>query len=133
MHSDSTYNFETIPTDIRDALSIAPSRIGGGESVASSVVSRLRTQSSVNPPFNRPWTSVGARSALNNDDLTVASTSISALVANRKGTQATSNDKNSKSPTEVAKSLESQVERLIEQTVLLRKDGKLEEALESAK
>ncbi|KAL7549269.1 hypothetical protein ACHAWF_012547, partial [Thalassiosira exigua] len=41
--------------------------------------------------------------------------------------------KNDRSPSEVAKGLESHIDRLIEKSVLLKKEQKLEEALESAK
>ena len=75
---DSAYDFE-FTKEVKDALSIAPSRVGGGESVCSSV-SRLRTAQS-HAQSSRPWTSVGGGDALSE----VASTSMSNLASNRDG------------------------------------------------
>lgn len=127
---DSTYDFE-FAKEVKDALSIAPSRAEGA-SVCSSV-SRLRTshsnnQSSVKSFNPRPWTSVGG-----SDAFSVAASTSMANLANRKVKSNSSSSGNNQSPSDVAKDLERQIDQLVEQTVILRKGGKLEEALESAK
>jgi len=138
---DSAYDFE-FTREIKDALSIAPSR-GGGESVCSSV-SRLRTSHSHTRGGERDdmWktrssnphtlTSVGG-----SDALSVASTSMINLVSNRHGVASSASAggklKNNQTPSDVAKGWETQIDQLVERTVLLKKQGKLEESLESAK
>ena len=157
------YDFE-FSNEIKDSLSIAPSRRGGrggsggggGESVFSSVSrlktsdsasaapsrwrtsdalsiapgSRLRTarssMKSAKSPNPRPWTSVGG------SEVGSVSTSMSNLVSNRIGS-AGGNSKSSQTPSEVAKELERQIDILIEKSVCLRKEGKHEEALDTAK
>ena len=122
----SVYDFE-FTREIKDALSMVPSRVGGGESVCSSI-SRLKTSHSTT---RRPLSSVAG-----SDAFSVASASMSNLVANRSGKTssiASAGKKSSQTPSDVAKAWEVQIDKLIERTVLLKREGKLEEALESAK
>lgn len=76
---DSAYDFE-FTREIKDALSIAPSRAagGGGGSVCS--MSQLHTQPSVKTFNPRPWASIGGSDLFS----LAASTSMSQL-ANRNG------------------------------------------------
>ncbi|KAL3777877.1 hypothetical protein ACHAW5_005679 [Stephanodiscus triporus] len=116
---DSAYDFE-FPRQIKDALSIAPSRAAGGGS--GSVCSR----SQFNP---RPWASIGGSDSFS----VAASTSMSQLANRNERINGSLDGRNNKSPTDTAASLEKEINQLIAKTITLRKEGKLEEALECAK
>ena len=154
---DTSYDFE-FTRETREALSIPSTSSSGSNRLTSSshsrtrtqsagrrasshslsgnnsVVSRLRTsqsrtQASVKSMFNRPWTSsVSVRSS----DISVAaaSTSMSTLRNNK---LSASTAATTQRPTEVAHKLEADINSLIEQTIVLRKEGKLDEALACAK
>ena len=149
-----TYDFE-LTRDIKDALSIAPSRAAGGG--GGSVCSRSQqphTHPSVKTFNPRTRASVGGSDAFS----VAASTSMSQLV-NRNGKfpvmivyvdylfclriitnfyfeariNTSSDGSNNKSPTDTAKGLEKEINNLIAKSIILRKEGKLEEALECAR
>ena len=130
--ADSAYDF-TFTREIKDALSIAPSRAGGGRGGSASSRSHTpQTPSSKSPSNPRPWTSVGDSDAFS----VAASTSMSQLAnraknINRTADESCSNE--SSSADVVGKDLEKEINRLIEKTVILRKDGRLDDALDCAK
>jgi len=130
--ADSAYDF-TFTREIKDALSIAPSRAGGGR--GGSISSRSHTPhtpSSKSPTNPRPWTSVGDSDAFS----VAASTSMSQLAnrAKKENNLAVESSGNESSPADVVgKDLEKEINQLIEKTIILRKEGRFDDALDCAK
>ena len=127
--ADSAYDF-TFTREIKDALSIAPSRAGGGR--GGSISSRSHTPhtpSSKSPTNPRPWTSVG-----DSDAFSVAASMSMSLLANKINSTADESSGNESSPADVVgKDLEKEINQLIEKTVIIRKEGLFDDALDCSK
>ena len=97
-----------------------------GES--TSVVSRLKTSTSLTRPWTSSATSTIAPSIAG--DFSV-STSMSSLAKQSKLLQSKAKERSS--PDDKAKEIEMEMNKLLEQSIILRKDGNLDEACEIAK
>lgn len=156
--NNSAYDFE-FPREMKDALSIAPSSSGGGGGSVYSSGSRLQSSQSQTRSSARAFTPQPRNAVGGSDNVSIAlSTSLATTLANQQystGTcvqdsiddamfnpdshndtvgRSTSHPTSIKqSPLVVARNMEMEINQRIAQTVTLRKEGKLDEALESAK
>ncbi|KAL7470419.1 LOW QUALITY PROTEIN: hypothetical protein ACHAXS_010642 [Conticribra weissflogii] len=138
-HRDSQYDFESTHLarvgSSGGSVNPSMSRVGSMQSRvhhSALLMDRrpMTVQSSTGLSNLRPWTSVGG-----NDAVSVATMSMSGNVFNPLNTKSSKINRviKQKNPNEIAEELELQINNLVDESVLLKRNGKNIEALEKSK